>query len=357
LGDVQRNDQEFAALLNVGTADLAVIRSALPADAVLLEYYQARGIIYAAVLDGDDLVVVPLSPAGRVRGLLRLLQQQLLKRQAEVDVPEGLDQRSLVAVQGLLQSLHQELIAPVGDRLRARRLILAPHGFLYYLPFHALFNGSRYLIDEYPLWYVPSASVFYLCCQRKRKECRESLILAVSDQDVRDAFHEAEAVASLVPSPGLWRGEAATERRLRTLGPTSRFLHLIANGEFRRDNPMFSSIRLADSRLTLLDLYGLDLSAELVTLSGCGVGFDTTAEGEELMGLERGLLYAGAQDVLLPLWNATRASTRDFMKIFYSCLRSLPDKSSALRFAMQQLRETHAHPFDWAPYVLVGKAG
>jgi CHAT domain-containing protein len=356
LGDVQRNDREFAALLDVGTVDLAVIRSALPSDAVLLEYYQARGILYAAVLNRDDLAVVPLSPASRVRSLLRLLQQQLLKRQAETDGPEGLDEQPLVAVQDLLQRLHHELIAPVGDRLRGRRLILAPHGFLYYLPFHALFNGRCYLIDEYPLWYVPSASVFYLCCQRKRRRCRESLILAVSDQDVRDAFQEAETVASLVPSPGLWRGEAATERCLRILGPASQFLHLIAKAEFRRDNPMFSSLRLADSRMTLLDLYGLDLSAELVTLSGCGVGFDTTAEGEELMGLERGLLYAGAQAVLLPLWDASRASARDFMKIFYSCLRSMPDKASALRVAMQQMRETRAHPFDWAPYVLVGKS-
>jgi len=117
---------------------------------------------------------------------------------------------------------------------------------------------------------------------------------------------------------------------------------------------MFSSIRLADSGLSLLDLYGLELSAELVTLSGSGVGFDTAAEGQELMGLERGLLYAGAQAVLLPLWDATRSSTRDFMKTFYSCLRSTPDKASALRIAMQQLRETRPHPFDWAPYVLVG---
>jgi tetratricopeptide (TPR) repeat protein len=130
LGDVQRNDQEFAALLNVGTVDLALIRSALPADSVLLEYYQARGIVYAAVLGRDDLALVPLSPAGRVRGLLRLLQQQLLKRQAEAEVQEQLDEQSLVVVQGLLQSLYQELVAPVGDRLRARRLIVAPHSFL-----------------------------------------------------------------------------------------------------------------------------------------------------------------------------------------------------------------------------------
>jgi CHAT domain-containing protein len=354
LGDVQRNDREFAALLNVGTVDLAVIRSALPADAVLLEYYQARGIVYAAVLSGNDLAVVPLSLVGRIRGLLRLLQQQLFKCQAEADSPQGRGEQSLVATQYHLQNLYQELIAPVRDRLRARRLILAPHGFLYYLPFHALFNGKCYLMDEYPLWYVPSASVFYLCCQREREKCRGSLILAGSDQEVPGAFQEAAEVASVVDGSRLFRGEGATAQCLRTQGPMSRFLHVVAKGHFCRDNPMFSAIRLADSSLTLLDLYGLDLSAELVTLSGCGVDFDTTAEGEELMGLERGLLYSGAQAVLLPLWNASRASTREFMKVFYSCLRSTADKSCALRFAVQQLRESRAHPFDWAPYVLVG---
>jgi CHAT domain-containing protein len=119
---------------------------------------------------------------------------------------------------------------------------------------------------------------------------------------------------------------------------------------------MFSAIQLAGSRLGLLDLYGLDLSAELVTLSGCGIGFATRREGEERMGLERGLLYAGAQAVLLPLWDAPRDSTREFLKIFYSCLRSTPDKASAFRSAMQQLRETRPHPFDWAPFVLAGQA-
>jgi len=356
LRDVQASDREFAALLNVGTADLGVIRSVLPPDTVLLEYYEARGIIYAGVLGHHDLAVVPLSPAGRVRRQLRCLQQQLSQRQGENGGPREPDERDLLATQAQLQNLHRELIAPVGERLRVRRLIVAPHGFLYYVPFHALFNGRYYLCDQYTLWYAPSSGVFQLCCQRERRRYPESVILAVSNEDLPNAFQEAHAVASLVPSPRVLLGEAATEECLRTLGPKSRFLHVIAEGQFRADNPMFSPIRLADSRLSLLDLYGLDLSAELVTLSGCGIGFGTRGEGEELMGLERGLLYAGAQAVLLQLWDATKDSTRDFMKIFYSGLRFTPDKASALRSAMQQLRETRPHPFDWAPYALVGNA-
>jgi CHAT domain-containing protein len=226
---------------------------------------------------------------------------------------------------------------------------------LYYLPFHALFDGNRYVVDEHPLWYVPSASVFHLCCQRERKHHRQSLIVAVSNESVPEAVEEVRAVASVVPNPHLLLGEAATEAGLRTLGPSSGLLHVVAKGQFRGDSPMFSSISLSDSRLSLLDLYGLDLSAELVTLSGCGTGFGAT-EGEELMGLGRGLLHAGAQAVLLPLWNTARASTRDFMAAFYSCLQSTPDKSLAFRFATLRLRQTRPHPFDWASYVLVGQA-
>jgi CHAT domain-containing protein len=356
LGDVQASDREFAALLNVGTVDLGVIRSALPPDTVLIEYYQARGIVYAGVLGHDHMAVVPLSPVGRVRRLWRLLQQQFSNHQEETGDSHESSERALLATQVVLQNLHRELMAPVRDRLRARRLILAPHGFLHYLPFYALFDGEHYLADEYLLWCVPSSSVFQLCCQRERRHYQESLVLAASNDEVPDAFQEAQAVASLVPSPRLLLGDAATEERLRSFAPRSRFLHLVAKGHFRTDNPMFSSIGLADSRLSLLDLYGLDLSAELITVSGCGLGFGGRGAGEELIGLERGLLYAGAQAVLLPLWNANRDSTREFMNSFYSCLRSTPDKPSALRSAMQQLRKTRPHPFDWAPYVLVGKA-
>ena len=85
---------------------------------------------------------------------------------------------------------------------------------------------------------------------------------------------------------------------------------------------MFSSISLGDSHLNLFDLYQLNLPCELVTLSGCGTGLNMVVGGDELLGLVRGLLYAGAQGVLVTLWDVNDQSTAEFMKLFYEALQS-----------------------------------
>ena len=118
---------------------------------------------------------------------------------------------------------------------------------------------------------------------------------------------------------------------------------------------MFSSISLGDSQLSLFDLYQLNLNAELVTLSGCGTGLNVVVGGDELMGLNRGLLYAGAQGVLLTLWDVNDQSTAEFMQLFYQRLGKDRNKALALQHAMAETRRRYAHPFYWAPFVLVGK--
>jgi CHAT domain-containing protein len=124
---------------------------------------------------------------------------------------------------------------------------------------------------------------------------------------------------------------------------------------FRRDNPLFSAIRLGDSRLTLLDMYNLTLSAELVTLSGCSTGLNVVVGGDELLGLMRGLLLAGAQSVLVSLWDVNDLSTAQFMKYFYGGLEHSANKAAALQFAIHALRREHRHPYYWAPFMLAGK--
>jgi CHAT domain-containing protein len=118
---------------------------------------------------------------------------------------------------------------------------------------------------------------------------------------------------------------------------------------------MFSSIGLGDAQLNLFDLYQLDLPVELVTLSGCGTGLNVVVGGDELLGLKRGLLYAGAQGVLLTLWDVNDQSTAEFMRLFYERLIAHPNKAKALQYAMGEIRKGYAHPFYWAPFVLVGK--
>src|SRR6185437_12822394 len=110
--------------------------------------------------------------------------------------------------------------------------------------------------------------------------------------------------------------------------------HFATHGTFRQDNPMFSGIRLGAGQLNLYDLYQLKLQAELITLSGCATGLNVVASGDELLGLVRGLLYAGAQSVLLTLWNVHDRSTSEFMTAFYKRLKNGDSKPLAMQSAM-----------------------
>jgi CHAT domain-containing protein len=118
---------------------------------------------------------------------------------------------------------------------------------------------------------------------------------------------------------------------------------------------MFSGIRLGDAYLNLYDLYQLKLDAELVTLSGCATGMNVVTPGDELLGLVRGLLHAGAHSLLLTLWDVHDQSTADFMARFYRLCQDGLSKASALQGAMIELRERHPHPYYWAPFTLIGK--
>ena len=102
------------------------------------------------------------------------------------------------------------------------------------------------------------------------------------------------------------------------------------------------------------DLYQLRLSAELVALSGCSTGRSGVVGGDELLGLVRGLLYAGARSLLLTLWDAHDRSAADFMQAFYGQLGKGAPKARAAQHAMWEIRERYPHPFYWAPYTLIG---
>ena len=118
---------------------------------------------------------------------------------------------------------------------------------------------------------------------------------------------------------------------------------------------MFSAIRLGDSFLSLFDLYQLKLPVELITLSGCSTGLNVVAAGDELVGLARGLLHAGAQSLVLSLWDVHDQSTAEFMAVFYRLLQQGKTKAAALRAATLELRARYPHCYQWAPFILVGK--
>jgi CHAT domain-containing protein len=112
---------------------------------------------------------------------------------------------------------------------------------------------------------------------------------------------------------------------------------------------------MGDGYLNLYDLYQMRLGATLVTLSGCATGMNFVADGDELLGLQRGLFCAGASSLLLSLWDVHDRSTAELMQEFYKGYIASGDMAESLRGAMRKLREQSVHPYFWAPFVLVGK--
>ena len=341
------------------------IQPYLDPDMLLLEYFaDEQMVVFSVTRDNVRADRLPGDPS-QVQNLLQLLWLNLKM------VPMGAPSQgpALKAnAQGLLQRLHQLLIAPLGlDPAVYPRLIIVPHGPLHYLPFHALYDGSSYLLEGHEISYLPAASLLRYCCEA---QVAESGLLALGDSHggrLPHAVQEARTIAQRLGGRAFVETEATLER-LRVDASACRTIHLAAHGEFRPDNPLFSGLALADGWLTTLDIFDLRLRASLVCLSACQTGRSVVGGGDEVQGLMRALLHAGAASVVLTLWSVEDHTTAGLMDAFYSKLAEGWTKGAALQHAQQaflngqrpwgaDMTEIYTHPYYWAPFFLVGEAG
>ena len=354
LRDMPASQPAHAGMSSAPALTLETVRAALGPDTVLVEYFYARDQLIAAVVsDGSSgsasamfqVAPGPADPAAAIPTL------KILPR---ADYAAVFREPMLRATKTHLQELYEVLVEPIRRHMRGRHVVFVPHENLHHVPLHALFDGSRYLIDAFTVSYAPSASIYALCRQQQVNTSGASLILGLPDALAPLIAEETAVVAATLPEPALFLGDGASQRVLREKGPESRVIHISTHGRFRADNPMFSAIRLGDGYLTLYDLKRFRLPVELVTLSGCSTGLNVVAKGDELLGLVRGLLHAGARSLLLSLWDVQDRSTTELMRSFYTRFRAGGDMASALQDAMQELREQQPHPYYWAPFVLIG---
>jgi len=355
LSELRDDDAALGWLHGGGALDPDEIRSIVPHDTALLELYEARGTLYAAVITPDGISAAPLASASRVREAQRPLHFQLSKMQLGPGWTDAMTGDLEASARAHLQRLYELLIDPVRTRLEgADELVVVPHGTLHQLPFAALHDGHAYLVDRWPVTVAPSAGVWALAMRRSASRGRGDLVLGVTDEAAPWARREAEAVASTLPGAAVYLGDAASSGVLRTTGAAYRRIHLSVPAMARRDNPMFSAIPFSDGPLSVFDLYRLRLDADLVSVSGCGAGLGMVASGDELMGLTRGVLYAGARSALVSLWDVHDDGAVPMLADVYRRLADDPHPARALRGAMLARRERDPHPFSWASLVVTG---
>ena len=336
------------AVLHPADSALA-LQEAIPHDAILLEYFECRGRLYLFLIRREGLALHRLGPMNSLSLAVKLLQFQLGKYRVQPNSKGDAARHHLAA-------LGEGLLGPAGDELKCYgRWIVAPHRQLHGVPFAALESGGACVLDRAEILYTPSASVFAACRRRPPStDGAPSFVMAAPDARGPNIEKEAAQVAALIPGARLVTGEEATIEAFRGAAANCSILHLAAHGVFRKDNPMFSSIQLADGRLSLFDLAGADWNAGLVVLSACNTGSAVSVGGGELLGLMRGFLAAGARNLLVSLWEVDDSGTADFMADYYRQLASGSEPAAALRHASGNMRRLRPHPYYWAPFILVG---
>ncbi|MBA2714995.1 MAG: CHAT domain-containing protein [Rubrobacteraceae bacterium] len=338
----------------------------LPSDVTLLAYHIVDGEIVAFVGRRDGVRIA--RGCGSVGVVARLLQQldvqwdRMGTGQGFVD--QHVEHLTLLT-QRVLSSLYEELVAPIEPLLAAasplqktgvpHRIAIVPHGLLHQVPFHALFDGEAYLLDRFEVSYAPSATVFSLCQKQVSRSSERALVLGVADPLIPNVADEARAVASHLPGAEALVDGQATTITMREKGPGCGVLHLACHGMFRADNPMFSSLKLHDGWLTAADVLSLDLGGALVTLSACESARNRVLAGDEIVGLARGFLGAGAATLVASLWLVQDETTSLTMESWYARLSDGAGRATALRDAQLALKERYPHPYYWAPFVLIGQ--
>jgi len=342
---------ELVSLITVTSQPLRELQAHLPKEEALIEYYYLDRDMYAFVLSDGGLSAVKLDSQGLTDDV-----QEFRKYVEEPGSTRFMDSS---------RRLYDRLFKPIEAQVHGKNLTIVPHGALHYLPFNGLHDGKGFLIDQYSIRVMPSASVMqYLESKATNKMGN---ILVFGNPDLGDhrydlAFAEKEAVdvaKSKLESKVLLRKEATVEAFMKYAGQFH-YIHFATHSQFDASSPLKSALLLAPERgsngmLTADIIYSLELNADLVTLSACETGLSKIANGDDLIGLSRGFLYAGARSIVASLWEVDDQSTSLLMETFYRELGK-QDKREALRTAQLETKQRYPHPYYWAPFQLTGNA-
>jgi CHAT domain-containing protein len=343
-------------LQQVTTATIQSVQDLLSPDTTIVEYFVARDEVLAFVFSkGKASVERHLCPVSRVNDIQQRLGFQLEKFLLGPQFVQDHSEQIFLATQHHLKELHQYLIGDFIHTLKTPRLTIIPHGMLHVLPFHAFFDGSEYLIDRFEVSYAPSASILKYCIEKPDLADTPPVLVGVKDDQVPHVEDEIRSIAGYVPEAKILLNEAATREAFAAAAAQASFVHIATHAVFRQDNPMFSGFKLHDGWVTAFDLFSMTCQTNLVTLSGCKSGMSQVTGSDDLLGLSRGFLYAGARSLMASLWNIDDETTAQLMSQFYDGWRRGKTRFAALSDAMKSVRNNHPNPFYWAPFCLIGK--
>lgn len=348
-------------------------------------------LLVSYAYDEDDLFIWVLSQ----EGLVDAKWEKLPEKELEYLTNEYyLQLQERAHFEAWAIQLAESLLHPIAKYLSSfYQLYIVPSGKLHLLPFHALPFAGTFLGVGRQISMLPSAAALQYFDAVHLPTKVKMLCVGNPTGDLPFAALEAHFIATLFDTQPI-TGQKATEARIRAALPHAQLIHLATHADLSEESPLSSAIQLTGKdEINLFELMGMQMQAELVVLSACESGKGHTTNGDDVIGLTRGLLAAGAQSAIVSLWSVDDTSTALFMQFFYRHLRSNGHPAASLAHAqvkLQQLsqqaikrilkektetfntvetrslrnirlpsvhRDTidFSHPYYWAPFFYVGR--
>jgi CHAT domain-containing protein/Tfp pilus assembly protein PilF len=364
---------QFVDQQTVDPKALAKFADRLPAGTLAVQYFPAPDRLYLFVVapGGRFQVKAQTVSQEELYGLIREYRRWL-ERAAEQrlvwadDGSEGY--RSEVApLKEVSRKLATHLLGPIrGELEQHRNLVLIPNGLLHHMPIHALTldgpgGSGHFLAETHAVSYLTQLELVELLSPSKAGEDARLLALGDPDGTLPEASREVREIAKIRPSATVLEGAEATKSRFLSLAGEFADIHFATHGFLDPDGPERSFILLAGAdeasqRLGIGEIAGLRLPlTRLVILSACETALGEQVPGAALITLSAAFSQAGAQSIVGSLWKVEDAAARDFMVAFHRALSTLGRAAALQEAQMALIRSTeNAHPFYWAPFILIG---
>ncbi len=346
---------------------LSDLQAKLDNYSAILSYFIGEESIYIFCITNSGMEITSIP---KKENLLQLVKGML----------NGIKYHVEVVYKSSSLDLYTQLIPELPKMIQY--LMIIPDGLLGTIPFEALAttndDGSlNYLLRKYAISYDYAASLLTEKLDKKSGNGSGILLSApvtFDDNDLKmvelpGSQEEVKEIKYLFlgqeDQPETILRSDASESALKSDEISKyKYLHFATHGIVHESKPELSRIFLSpddenDGSLYSGEIYSLDINADLVTLSACETGLGKIEKGEGIIGLSRSLMYAGAKNMMVSLWQVSDASTSQLMIEFYrQHLHHSTNMSFAddLRKAKLMLLddETYSDPYYWAPFILIG---
>ncbi|HEX7319238.1 MAG TPA: CHAT domain-containing protein [bacterium] len=378
---IRQLNPDYEALIKITPGQLAKVQKLLPKGAGLVEYYPAIDNLYIFMITKDAFKTWSVATErDSVYALVRKFRAVM--EEASVMTAQGIAldtittwqddgtahyRESVLPLKKVCIGLYDILIAPVIQELAGvSDVIIIPTGLLTYLPFHALgyesSTGFRFFIEDKNVSYLSSAELIDIASENQ-KSVKPTSLLGFADPDgsLPSADKEVEMIKPIFPRSAVFTKGEATEERAAALSGQYNILHCATHAILNERAPDESYILLApsgkaDGRWAMNEIFGVAWDKmDLVVLSACETALGEKDPGREVSALSYAFSVAGSPSIVASLWPVCDPSTQAFMQRYYRNFKK-NSKTGALRAAQVSLLKDprYAHPFFWAPFVLLG---